>query len=122
MEVSGSDSNHLSAYCYLRLSTEARAGNAPMLDAQRDVVHAYAKEQGIQIVETFVDMGVSGIGGCRPEFRRMFEQATSDARPVDLVLVAESSRIARSIPMLSAVVSDLENAGVQVRAIAENWG
>lgn len=90
-----------------------------MLDAQRHVVHAYAKEQGIQIVETFVDMGVSGPGGCRPEFRRMFEQANSDAHPVDLVLVAESSRIARSIPTLSAVVSDLENAGVEVRAIAE---
>ena len=121
-KISGAKGRALRAYCYLRLSVDKEDGKAQSIDAQRSAVHAYAKLHGIQIVEDFIDMGLSGQTDRRPEFRRMVEQATGDAHPVDLVLMYAFSRIARNMRLFFNTLGDLEDAGVEVRSTTEDFG
>ena len=112
----------LRAYCYLRLSVDKESGDAQSIDAQRSAVHAYAKLHGIQIVEEFIDMGLSGQTDRRPEFRRMVEQATAATRAIDLVLIYDFSRLSRDMRLFSDTVRDLKDASVEVRSITEEFG
>ena len=110
------------AYCYLRLSVDKEDGKAQSIDAQRSAIRAYAKTHGIHLVGDFVDAGLSGQTDRRPEFRRMVTQATGDDRPVDAVLMHMFSRIARNMRLFFNTIGDLEDAGVEVISITEDFG
>ena len=110
------------AYVYLRLSVDKEGGTPQSIDAQRSAIRAYAKKQDIQIVEEFVDAGFSGQNDRRPDFQRMVAQATAGDRPVDLVLMYMFSRIARNMRLFFNTLGDLEDAGVEVVSITEDFG
>ena len=110
------------AYVYLRLSVDKEGGTPQSIDAQRSAIRAYAKKNGIEIVEEFVDAGFSGQNDRRPDFQRMVAQATAQDRPVDLVLMYMFSRIARNMRLFFNTLGDLEDAGVEVVSITEDFG
>lgn len=110
------------AYAYLRLSVDKEDGTPQSIQAQRSSIRDYARKNGITIVEEFADAGFSGQNDRRPEFRRMVAQATADDHPVDAVLMFMLSRMARSARLFFEVTGKLEDAGVEIISITENFG
>ncbi len=110
------------AFIYLRLSVDKENGNAQSIEAQRHAIQAFAASRDIEIVGEFVDSGMSGQTDRRPGFQQMLAQATSDARPVDLILMYAISRIARNISLFLQTLETLAEAGVEVISTTENFG
>ena len=61
------------AVIYCRVSTEEQADKGESLASQERRCLAYAQHQGLQVVERFIERGVSGRTAIRPEFSRMKE-------------------------------------------------
>lgn len=96
------------AALYARVSTRnGQQDPEVQLQALREV----AERAGWQIVETYVDHGISGAKGRekRPEFDRLLKDATR--RKMDLVAAWSVDRLGRSLQDLIAFLSDLRAAG-----------
>nr|WP_309729941.1 recombinase family protein [Sphingomonas sp. SORGH_AS_0438] len=110
------------AFAYMRLSVDKEGGAPQSIDAQRSAILAYAAKHDIIIVEEFADAGFSGQTDKRPEFQRLVQKATAADHPVDLVLMFMFSRMARNMRLFFDVVGKLDDAGVEVRSITEDFG
>lgn len=80
---------------YLRLSREDedREGESQSIANQRDFLMAYVKANGFEVVETFVDDGVSGTTYDRPGFQRML--SAIECGRIDTVITKDLSRLGR---------------------------
>lgn len=107
------------AYGYVRVSDDDERGNNASIVNQATAIRAYAERENIELVEMFEELSVSGRKLQRRQFDRMIAQATSDERPVHMVLVFALSRFARRL--LTQVVSEhrLEEAGVRLISLTE---
>ena len=110
------------AYVYLRLSVDKEDGKAQSIEAQRTAIHDYARRHNVELVEEFVDAGLSGQSDKRPAFNRMIEQATERPSPVDIVLIYRIARLARNMRLFFNSLDGLADAGVEVISITENFG
>lgn len=110
------------AYAYMRLSVDKEGGAPQSIDAQRSAIRTYASKNGMVIIEDFADAGFSGQTDKRPEFQRMVRQATAPDRPVDVVVMFMFSRMARNMRLFFDTVGRLEEAGVEVISITEDFG
>lgn len=110
------------AFAYMRLSVDKEGGTPQSIDAQRSAIQAYAAKHDIMIVEEFADAGRSGQTDKRPEFQRLVQKATAPDHPVNLVLMFIFSRMARNMRLFFDVVGRLEDAGVEVRSITQDFG
>ncbi len=92
----------MKAALYLRVST---LDQNP--DSQRHDLEQMAAQRGLEIVERYVDHGVSGTRVRRPALDRMM----SDARHgrFDVVMVWASDRMARSVKHFVEVLSELDH-------------
>ncbi len=115
-------SSNMRAYVYLRLSVDKEDGKPQSIDAQRHAVEAYARKNGIEIIEEFVDSGMSGQSDKRPAFNRMIAQATDGTYPVGIVLLYRLSRMARNMRIFFNALDGLADEGVEVVSITENFG
>jgi DNA invertase Pin-like site-specific DNA recombinase len=77
---------------------------------QLNRLRAYAKERVYEIFEEYVDRA-SGADARRPALDQMLRDAK--ARRFGLILVTKVDRIARSVPNLYAILTDLEARGVK---------
>ena len=96
------------AALYARVSTRnGHQDPAVQLQALREV----AERAGWEIVDTYVDDGISGAKGRdkRPEFDRLLKDATR--RRFDLVAAWSVDRLGRSLQDLVAFLADLKAAG-----------
>jgi DNA invertase Pin-like site-specific DNA recombinase len=82
------------AYAYARVSTAEQASGMS-LDGQVRTVEQYASSKGYEVVQTFVDRGVSGTAADRPAFQDMIERLLSPANKVEAVIVVHTSRFMR---------------------------
>ena len=110
------------AYLYLRLSVDKEGGNAQSIQAQRSACLAYALREKIEIVDEFVDSGLSGQSDKRPEFNRMIAQAVDGSKPVDMILIYRLARMARNLRVFFNALDGLGDAGVEVVSMTENFG
>lgn len=80
---------------YLRLSREDedKEGESQSIGNQRDFLMAYAKANGFEVAETFVDDGVSGTTYDRPGFQRMI--SAIECGRIDTVITKDLSRLGR---------------------------
>ena len=80
-------------------------------EVQLQALREVAAHAGWQIVETYVDHGISGAKGRdkRPEFDRLLKDATR--RKFDLVAAWSVDRLGRSLQDLIGFLSDLKGAG-----------
>ena len=90
---------------YTRVST---ADQRPEIQTAR--LRGYANARDFEVVEEFVDHGVSGAKASRPALDRMMEAARR--REFDAVLVAKLDRLARSVHHLTQLAAELEALGV----------
>src|SRR5687767_11592002 len=107
--------------CYARFSTDRQRETS--LDDQIRVCREYATRQGWtwQDGYVFTDAGISGtsIGG-RAGLEALLIAATLQARPFDVLLVDDSSRVARDLADALRVLQRLRFAGVRVVYISQS--
>jgi len=94
---------------YARVSTGEQTP-----DNQLRELRAVAVRMGWQVVEEFVDHGISGVKGRdrRPAYGRLYRAILR--RELDLLMVWSVDRLGRSLQQLVALLSDLQAKGVDL--------
>lgn len=102
------------AFAYLRVSGKGQV-NGGGFDRQRSSIHQFAKENQIRVIQEFRDEGVSGTIESmeRPAFSELMDSAALGG--VDLVIVENSSRLARDLIVGELILQECRNRGVSVR-------
>ena len=85
------------AALYARVSTEEQAQHGVSLDAQKERLLAYAKENQLEVVDLYRDEGISARKRYtrRPEFMRMLADVASDR--IDVILFVKLDRWFRNV-------------------------
>lgn len=105
------------AALYRRVSTAEQAETNYSLDTQRDILTAYAKQQGYEIVRDYVDPGYTGTTRDRPALTQMLGEAAS--RTFDAVLIYRLDRLARTPYVSYSIIHELTQAGVDLMSYTE---
>lgn len=80
---------------YVRLSQEdMRAGESLSIENQKLILTKYVKEQGWNLVDTYVDDGWSGTDFDRPAVQRLLSDAQSGK--INLIICKDLSRFGRN--------------------------
>ena len=98
---------------YARVSTDDQTADNQLLDLRR-----YCQERGWEVVEEFVDRGISGTKDRRPALDRLMDVVRK--RQVDVVLVWRFDRFARSVKQLVLALEELRRLGVGFVSYQEN--
>lgn len=110
--------NVKNAAAYIRVSTEDQTEYSP--DAQLRELRDYAAANGMVLVKTYADEGISGRRAeKRPGFMQMVADARSAAHPFDVILVHKFDRFARNREDSIVYKSMLKRSGVEVVSIKE---
>lgn len=109
------------AALYARVSTEEQAMHGVSLDAQRERLVTYARENDLTIVDVYVDEGISARKRytARPAFTRMLEDVK--AKKIDVVLFIKLDRWFRNIADYYEVQAILDKYHVQWIATEEDY-
>jgi len=96
------------AALYVRVST-----NEQTPASQLDGLGAYAEARGFEVIEEYVDAGVSGAAGAR---RPALDRLVADARRrrFDVVAITKLDRLARSVRHLVELAAEFEALGVDL--------
>jgi DNA invertase Pin-like site-specific DNA recombinase len=97
---------------YLRVST---ADQKP--DLQYDGLRAYAARAGLEVVQDYFDVGVSGRREGRPQLNALMAAARN--RAIDCVLVWKFDRLARSTRHLLAALEEFNHLGVRFISVQD---
>jgi DNA invertase Pin-like site-specific DNA recombinase len=97
---------------YIRVS---RGDQRPALQA--DETAELISRRGWQLVDTFLDQGVSGSKASRPELDRMM--AAARRRHFDVLVVWRSDRLFRSLRHMVAALEELTALGVEYVSVTE---
>ena len=111
----------LRAYGYVRVSNDDEDGNNASIAAQIAAIRARADRDGVELIEVFEELNVSGRKLQRRKFDAMISKATGSARSVDIIYVYALSRFARRL--LTQVMSEykLDQAGVRLISLTEDF-
>lgn len=109
------------AALYARVSTEEQAMHGVSLDAQKERLLSYAKENNLTVVDLYVDEGISARKRYtrRPEFLRMLEDVKQ--KKIDVVLFIKLDRWFRNIADYYEVQAILDKYRVQWIATEEDY-
>jgi site-specific DNA recombinase len=106
------------AVAYLRVSTDAQANeDRHGLDIQRNEILEYCKKNNIELIEQYIDAGVSGSKMSRPELDRMLKDAESKA--FTQVIVAKLDRVARDTFAQLWIEKELLKHDIEIVSVAE---
>jgi DNA invertase Pin-like site-specific DNA recombinase len=100
---------------YARVST---SGGNQDPEMQLRELREYAELRGLEIVEVYTDLGVSGSKGSRPALNRLMADALR--RKFDAVLVWKLDRFGRSLRHLVNALAELEAVGVAFISLRDN--
>ena len=103
---------------YARVSTEEQAREGYGLDAQRTAIDAYCKAHGWQLVDVFVDAGVSG-SSQRGRVALAQLLAAAEAKGFERVVFWKLDRLSRSLRDVLDLSERFEKYGVQIVSIQE---
>jgi len=112
----------LRAALYLRVSTARQAEHDVSIPDQHRQGEAWCATHGYELVETFVDAGVSATSDRRPEFQRLIEAASERPAPFDIILVHSFSRFFRDHFELEFHIRKLARNGVKLISITQEVG
>lgn len=109
------------AYAYLRLSNdEAQVGESGSIKNQRMIVQNYCRQNGITLLQEFVDDGWSGGNFNRPGFQAMMEEL--DKGKATMVITKDLSRLGRDMREASYYAEQFfPEHGIRYIAIADNF-
>ena len=101
---------------YIRVSTKEQDE-----EVQRKAIREFAKQRGIEVVEWYIDKGESGAKSFRerPQARKMLEELET-VKP-DCVVAWSLDRLGRTMLDTLNTVIKIENRGVKVITVKEEW-
>ncbi len=79
-------------------------------EVQLHALREYTRARGLEVVEEFVDQGVSGAKDRRPALDRLLKDA--QRRRFDLVACVKLDRLARSVRHLTTLAAEFEALGI----------
>ena len=103
----------MKAALYARVSTADQNSQSQLLDLQQ-----LAQQRGWEIVETYVDHGISGVRTRRPALDRLMADALRHR--FDVVAVWSFDRMARSVRHLLETLDELNRLSIQFISLREN--
>lgn len=110
------------AVAYMRVSTDGQAKeDAFGLDAQRAQIIEYCKNHDINILDWFVDEGVSGADKNKPGLDAIIAGAATNP-PVEMVVAAKTDRISRDIQYYYSYKLKLQEVGIEIVSVTEDFG
>lgn len=110
------------AVAYLRVSTDGQSKeDAFGLDAQREQIIEYCVANDIEVVDWFVDKDVSGADACKPGLDAIVAGAATNP-PVEMVITAKNDRISRKVEYYYAYKIKLQEVGIKIVSVAEDFG
>lgn len=109
------------AVAYCRVSTEGQTGEDRFgIEAQREQIKEYCAKNDIEVVQWFIDEGVSGAARKRPAFDKILGGEVTNP-PIQYVVVAKTDRIARDINLYYVFKSLLKEQNLEIMSVSENW-
>src|SRR6267143_3829277 len=107
------------AAIYARVSTDKQNPLSPA-DQERKC-REYADRNSIAVLDThvYVDEGLSGVGMDRPSLQQMLRAALSPAKPFDVILVDDTSRLSRSTESVLSIYRKLNFGGLQLISVSQ---
>jgi site-specific DNA recombinase len=104
---------------YARYSSDLQSPLS--IDDQLRICREYAKSRGFVFLEehVYVDEAVSGVGADRPGLGRLLNAALSAARSFDVILLDDSSRMARNTKDALTLFERLNFAGIRLIAVSQ---
>ena len=107
---------------YCRVSTDGQVGEDKFgIDSQKEQILEYAKRNDYEIIEWFIDEGVSGVKESRPAFDKIIYGDVSNP-PYESVIVAKNDRIARDINIYFYYKMMLKKKNITLISISEDFG
>lgn len=109
------------AVAYCRVSTEGQVGEDKFgIESQRDQIKEYCRNNGIEVVQWFIDEGVSGAEKKRPAFDKILGGEVTNP-PIQYVVVAKTDRISRDINLYYAFKNILTEMDIEILSVSEDW-
>ena len=109
------------AVAYCRVSTDGQVGDGKFgIESQMDMIREYCKTNDIEIVNWYIDEGVSGAEKKRPALGKLLEGEVTNP-PVQYVIVAKADRLARSIELYYAFKAKLSEMNLEIISVKEDW-
>jgi len=107
---------------YCRVSTDGQVGEDKFgIDSQKEQILEYARRNDYEILEWFIDEGVSGVKESRPAFDKIIYGDVSNP-PYECVIVAKNDRIARDINIYFYYKMMLKKKNITLISISEDFG
>lgn len=109
------------AVAYCRVSTLGQTGEDRFgIESQRDMINEYCADHDIEIVNWYIDEGVSGAERSRPAMDKLLSGEVTNP-PVQYVIVAKADRLARDINLYYAFKSNLKQMNLELISVKEDW-
>jgi site-specific DNA recombinase len=104
---------------YARYSSDLQSPRS--IDDQLRICREYAQSRGFTFLEEhiYVDEALSGVGADRPGLGRLLDAALSPMRPFDIILLDDSSRLARNTKDALTFFERLNFAGIRLIAVSQ---
>ena len=110
----------MKAVIYARTATTMQTNQRSNIRAQIKNCHKCARANALNVREVFADAGFSGARLERPALRRMRELILHDR--INVVIVANLSRLTRSVVDLSTLRKEFGKRGTQLHCVARGVG
>jgi DNA invertase Pin-like site-specific DNA recombinase len=109
---------NVKAFAYLRVSGKGQI-NGDGFPRQLHSIKHYAEQNGIRIVKTFCEEGVSGATELdnRPALLKLLEALAAEG--TKLVLIEKLDRLARDLMLQESIIGDLRKRGFELVSVAE---
>ena len=111
------DSKQQRVAIYARVSSQEQATEGVSIEAQIAALKAYAKSQGWQIFDEYIDGGYSGSTDERPSLKRLLIDA--DQHLFDIIAVCKLDRFFRNLRLLLNHLYKLDQLGIKFVATQE---
>ncbi len=109
------------AVAYCRVSTQGQAGDDKFgIESQRDMIKEYCNKNNIEVINWYIDEGVSGTKEHRPAFDEILAGEVTNP-PVQYVIVAKADRISRDINLYYAYKAILTKMDLEIISVSEDW-
>ena len=104
---------------YARYSSDLQSPRS--IEDQLRICREYANARGFIYLEehVYVDEALSGVGADRPGLNRLLDAALSPTRPFDIILLDDSSRLARNTKDALTFFERLNFAGIRLIAVSQ---
>lgn len=105
---------------YMRLSRDDETyGDSVSIETQRTILRQYAKDNGLYVIDEYIDDGWSGTNFERPSFQRMMDDV--DAGRVNCIVTKDLSRFGREHVMMDYYLEFVfPEKQIRYIAVAEN--